>query len=92
MSERIRIGLGLVRGGLRNARTRNRVRVRDARLQSKAIDTALDEAAHHLRKLSVYIKRVQSLEAREQKAKELEKRRRSIAGQNTRLTGTVGKS
>jgi len=85
---RLKIGLDLIQMDLRNARDRNRERLRRNDIQGLNIETSLGNAFIFFRLLKKNIRDVEKLENKE---KETKRKRNNSGGQNMNLTGTYGK-
>lgn len=90
--ERAKLALTILSIELRNARSRQRSRLKRKDTQSLAIENVLIEMGCHARKLRFYIKRMEKLEGREQESRKLSRDKRDkMPGLNRRMTGTLGK-
>ncbi len=85
---RLRIGLDLIQMDLRNARDRQRERIRRNGMQALNIQDLWWSANQDLRSLRRIFNKIEKLEAKE---KETKKKRNNSGGQNINLGGTYGK-
>jgi hypothetical protein len=89
--KRVELGLLLIGLDLKNARSRQKFRLKQERLEALAIDETLSLATMHLRELKSALRKLQKLEKIESKIKQDDRKPKREAGLNLRLLGTYGK-